>query len=65
MNAGKLLKYLLAGALAWVVLSTVVSVVFTALALLWSLLVAAASVLVLAVVVYGLYSLYQSVSGRD
>lgn len=65
MDIGKLLKYLLGGIIAWVVLSTVVSVVFSALAVLWSLLVTAVSVLVLAAVVYGLYSLYRSVSGSD
>ena len=63
MSIGKLVLYLIGAVLALVVLGTVISAVFAAIALVWFLVRAAVTLLVLGGLGYGAYKLYQLVAG--
>jgi hypothetical protein len=63
MSIGKLVLYLVGALLALAVASAVVSAVFAALALVWFLVRAAVTLLVLGGAGYGAYKLYQLVAG--
>jgi hypothetical protein len=63
MSIGKLVLYLVGALLALVVVSTVISAVFAAIALIWFLVRAAVTLLVLGGLGYGAYKLYQLVTG--
>ncbi len=63
MDLTKLVLYLVLGIIALAVASFVVSVLFTALAIVWALVTTAVTLLAIGAVGYGIYRLYKLVSG--
>jgi hypothetical protein len=63
MSILRLLWYVLLGVVAFVVVSAVVSAVLTVFSILWSLVMLAATLAVFGAVGYGIYRLWQLLSG--
>ncbi|MFC7071702.1 hypothetical protein ACFQJ7_09655 [Halovenus rubra] len=65
MNLGKLLLWVVLGVVALAVVNVVVAAVFAAIGFLWSLITTGVTLAVVAGLLYGVYRLYDLVSGGD